>query len=74
MAKSTINIQDNLLNQVRAKKIPVTIFLTSGVQINGNVEFFDGFTILLNVNGRQQLVYKHAISTIISKNKVQVNL
>ncbi|MGE6755998.1 RNA chaperone Hfq [Rossellomorea sp. NPDC071047] len=74
MAKSTINIQDNLLNQVRAKKIPVTIFLTSGFQMNGNVEFFDGFTILLNVNGRQQLVYKHAISTIIPRNKFQVNL
>ena len=64
MAKN-INLQDTFLNQMRKEKIPVTIFLISGFQFKGIVRGFDNFIIILDVDGRQQLVYKHAISTMI---------
>ncbi|WRS28126.1 RNA chaperone Hfq [Oscillospiraceae bacterium MB08-C2-2] len=59
-----MNMQDTFLNQVRAQKIPVTIYLTNGYQIRGMVIGFDPFTVLLDCEGKQSLVYKHAISTI----------
>jgi len=69
MSKSTNNLQDIFLNGARKNKIPVTIHLTNGFQIRGNVTGFDSFTVVLNVltnnSGKQQmLIYKHAISTI----------
>ncbi|MGI6097457.1 MAG: RNA chaperone Hfq [Dethiobacteria bacterium] len=65
MNKGPINLQDNFLNQARKENIPTTVFLVNGYQIKGVVRSFDNFTILLEVDGKQQLVYKHAVSTII---------
>lgn len=59
----TINIQDTFLNQLRKESIPVTVFLTKGFQIRGTIKAFDNFTIVIDSDGRQQMVYKHAIST-----------
>lgn len=64
MNKANINLQDVFLNQVRKEHIPVTIYLTNGFQLKGIVKGFDNFTVVLETDGRQQLVYKHAISTI----------
>lgn len=65
MAKS-INLQDMFLNQVRKEGIPVTIYLAGGVQLKGHVKGFDAFTVLLESPGKPtQLVYKHAVSSII---------
>ncbi len=59
-----INLQDAFLNQARKENISVTIYLVNGFQLRGNVTGFDNFTVILDSNGKQQLVYKHAISTI----------
>ncbi len=58
-----INIQDSFLNQIRKENIPVTVYLTNGFQIRGHVKAFDNFTIVVDSEGRQQLIYKHAVST-----------
>jgi len=60
-----INLQDSFLNALRREKIPVTVFLTNGFQQRGMVNAFDGYTVMLLFEGRQHLIYKHAISTII---------
>jgi len=62
--KNNINLQDVFLNQVRKEHIPVTVYLTNGFQLKGLVKGFDNFTVVLDSEGRQQLIYKHAISTI----------
>ncbi len=59
----TINIQDTFLNQIRKENIPVTVYLTNGFQLRGLIKAFDNFTIVLDSEGKQQMVYKHAIST-----------
>ncbi|NLB51889.1 MAG: RNA chaperone Hfq [Syntrophomonadaceae bacterium] len=64
MSKSQINLQDIFLNQVRKEKIAVTIYLVNGFQIKGMVKGFDNFTVVVELDGKQQLVYKHAISTV----------
>lgn len=64
MNRANINLQDVFLNQVRKEHIAVTIYLTNGFQLKGMVKGFDNFTVVLDTEGRQQLVYKHAISTI----------
>ncbi|HHW02758.1 MAG TPA: RNA chaperone Hfq [Thermoanaerobacterales bacterium] len=64
MTKAQINLQDSFLNQVRKDNIPVTIYLINGFQLKGHVRGFDNFTVVLDSDGRQQLVYKHAVSTI----------
>lgn len=64
MSKANINLQDVFLNQVRRERIAVTVYLTNGFQLKGLVKGFDNFTVVLDSEGRQQLVYKHAISTI----------
>ncbi|SKA76638.1 RNA-binding protein Hfq [Clostridium sp. USBA 49] len=64
MNKTTNNLQDIFLNGARKAKIPVTIYLTNGFQIKGNVKGFDSFTVVLDCDGKQMLIYKHAISTI----------
>jgi len=63
--KNSLNLQDKFLNQLRKENILTTIFLVNGYQIRGLVKSFDNFTILLEVEGKQQMVYKHAISTIV---------
>ena len=64
MPAKAINLQDTFLNQVRKENIGVTIHLVNGFQIKGNVKGVDNFTVVLDVLGKQQMVYKHAISTI----------
>ncbi|HHX02723.1 MAG TPA: RNA chaperone Hfq [Tissierellia bacterium] len=63
--KNPISYQDTFLNNARKEKLTVTIFLISGYQIRGQVKGFDNFTILIDSDGTQQLIYKHAISTLI---------
>ena len=65
MAEKTHNLQDTFLNHVRKAKIPLTIFLVNGVKLQGVVTRFDNFCLLLRRDGHSQLVYKHAISTIM---------
>jgi host factor-I protein len=65
MNKVNINLQDVFLNQVRKEHITITIFLVNGFQLKGMVRGFDNYTIVLDNDGKQQLVYKHAISTIV---------
>lgn len=62
--KNQLNLQDAFLNQVRKEKTPVTIFLVNGFQIKGVVKGFDNFTVIVELDQKQQLVYKHAISTV----------
>ena len=59
------NLQDAFLNHVRKSKIPVTVFLVNGVKLQGVITSFDNFCVLLRRDGQSQLVYKHAISTIM---------
>lgn len=64
MTKPQLNLQDSFLNQVRKENIPVTLYLVNGFQLKGLVRGFDNFTVILEYEGKQQMVYKHAISTI----------
>ena len=68
----TINIQDTFLNQLRKDNIPVTVFLMNGFQIRGVIKAFDNFTIIIDSDGRQQMVYKHAISTFVPQRNVSL--
>ena len=65
MAARTLSLQDHFLNGVRRAKLPVTIFLVKGVKLQGVIIWFDAFSLLLRREGTSQLVYKHAISTIM---------
>ena len=65
MAADKQNLQDVFLNQVRKSKMSVTIFLINGVKLQGVITWFDNFCVLLRRDGQSQLVYKHAISTIM---------
>jgi len=69
--KNTTELQDLFLNQVRKESVAVTIHLLNGFQIKGMVKGFDNFTVVLDVMGKQQLVYKHAISTITPARAVE---
>ena len=66
------NLQDTFLNSVRRSKTPLTIFLVNGVKLQGVVSWFDSFCVLLRRDGQAQLVYKHAISTIMPAQPVQL--
>jgi host factor-I protein len=70
--KQTINIQDTFLNQIRKDNIPVTVYLLNGFQLRGFVKAFDNFTIVIDSEGKQQLVYKHAISTFTPSRAVSL--
>ena len=67
-----INLQYVFLNQVRKEHIPVTVYLTNGFQLRGMVKGFDNFTVVLDSEGKQQLVYKHAISTVSPMKAVNI--
>ncbi len=67
-----INLQDVFLNQCRKDRILVTIFLTNGFQFKGIVKGFDSYVVILDCDGKQQLVYKHAISTIVPAKSVSI--
>ena len=66
------NVQDVFLNYIRKQKTPVTVFLVNGVKLQGIVTWFDNFSVLLRRDGHTQLVYKHAISTIMPSTPVQL--
>lgn len=65
MGHSGLSLQDSFLNQARQKNLLVTVQLTNGSKLEGKVRGFDNFTLVLNNNGREYLIYKHAVSTII---------
>ena len=67
-----MNLQDVFLNQCRKERISVTIFLTNGFQFKGMVKGFDSYVVILDSEGKQQLVYKHAISTVVPSKPVSV--
>jgi len=66
------NVQDVFLNHIRKQKTPVTVFLVNGVKLQGIVTWFDNFSVLLRRDGHTQLVYKHAISTIMPSQPIQL--
>ena len=70
MNKVIINLQDIFLSQVRKERTPIVIFLINGFQLKGVVKGFDNYTIILEADAKQQLVYKHAISTLIPQKPV----
>jgi host factor-I protein len=71
-ADKTQNLQDVFLNNIRKNKTPVTIFLVNGVKLQGIVSWFDNFSVLLRRDNHSQLVYKHAISTVMPVTPVQL--
>ena len=70
--KPAMNVQDAFLNYVRKENIPVAIYLVNGFQIRGLVRGFDNFSVIIENEGKQQLVYKHAVSTISPATKVSI--
>ncbi|GIO55067.1 RNA chaperone Hfq [Paenibacillus cellulositrophicus] len=68
----SINIQDTFLNQLRKENIPVTIFLVNGFQIRGLIKAFDNFTVVVDTDGKQQMLFKHAISTVTPQRNVSL--
>ena len=73
MADRAHNLQDTFLNHVRKNKTPLTIFLMNSVKLQGVVTWFDNFCVLLRRDGHSQLVYKHAISTIMPNQPIQLS-
>jgi host factor-I protein len=71
-SEKTQNLQDAFLNHVRKQKVPVTIFLVNGVKLQGVITWFDNFCLLLRRDAQSQLVYKHAISTIMPGAPIQL--
>ena len=71
--QKTQNVQDAFLNQLRRERTNITVFLVNGFQMHGVIRAYDGFTVVLDSDGRQQLIYKHAISTIIPPRPVELN-
>lgn len=74
MTKTQLNLQDAFLNQVRKENMPVTIFLVNGFQLKGLIKGFDNFTVIMESEGKQMMVYKHAISTVSPVRPVNLNL
>lgn len=72
MADRSNNLQDIFLNTVRKTKTPVTMFLVNGVKLQGVITWFDNFSVLLRRDGHSQLVYKHAISTVMPANPINL--
>lgn len=69
-----VNLQDVFLNTLRKEKTDVTVYLTNGFQIKGVIRGYDSFVIMIESDGRQQVVYKHAVSTISPARPVALNL
>lgn len=72
MAADKQNLQDAFLNTVRKSKVSVTIFLINGVKLQGAITWFDNFCVLLRRDGQSQLVYKHAISTVMPSQPISL--
>jgi len=68
-----INLQDVLLNQLRKEKVLCTVFLTNGFQLKGTIKGFDNFVVILESEGKQQMIYKHAISTLVPSKAINLN-
>jgi host factor-I protein len=68
--KPAQNIQDTFVNTVRKDKTPITIYLVSGVKLTGKIRSFDKYSVLLENNAQEQLIFKHAISTVVSNRSV----
>ncbi len=66
------NVQDVFLNHIRKNKVPVTVFLVNGVKLQGVITWFDNFSVLLRRDAHSQLVYKHAISTVMPTVPIQL--
>lgn len=73
MSKPANNLQDIFLNGARKNKIPVIVYLTNGFQIRGIVKGFDNFTVILECDGKQMMIYKHALSTITPSKAILFN-
>ncbi len=71
-AEKNQNVQDVFLNYIRKNKTPVTVFLVNGVKLQGILTWFDNFSVLLRRDSHSQLVYKHAISTIMPAQPIQL--
>ncbi len=71
-SEKTQNVQDVFLNNVRKNKTPVTVFLVNGVKLQGIITWFDNFCVLLRRDAHSQLVYKHAISTVMPSAPIQL--
>lgn len=74
MSKSQLNLQDCFLNQAKKERTGVTVYLVNGVQLKGMVKGFDNFTIFLENEGKLQLVYKHAVTTVSPLRSLAVNI
>ncbi|MDY6968789.1 MAG: RNA chaperone Hfq [Spirochaetota bacterium] len=74
MLKQPKNLQDILLNAIRKEKLDITIYLINGVPIKGKLLSYDNFTILIEIEKKQNLIFKHAISTIVPSKPVQYRL
>lgn len=72
--QKSYNLQDYFLNQARKEKIPMTVFLMNGVQMKGLIRGFDNFIVIIESDGKQQMVYKHAISTVIPMRHIDMSL
>ena len=72
--QKTQNLQDAFLNYIRREKIPVPLSLINGFQLRGVVRSFDSFVVLIDADGRQQMIYKHAISTVAPARPVSLEL
>ena len=70
--KGEINYQDTFLNKVRQERVPLTVFLTNGFQMRGVIRGFDHFVILLDCDGKQEMIYKHEVSTIIPSRRLDL--
>ena len=68
----SMNLQDTFLNQLRKNNVFVTVFLLNGFQLKGLIKSYDNFTVLLESEGKQQLIYKHAISTFAPSKQVSL--
>lgn len=68
-----INLQDAILKEVRRDKVPVTLFLMNGFQLRGTITGYDNFVVVLITDGKQQMIYKHAISTLVPVRPLKAN-
>ena len=69
----TMNLQDAILKEVRRDKVPVTLFLMNGFQLRGIITGFDSFVVVLVTDGKQQMIYKHAISTLVPSRALELD-
>ena len=70
--QKTVNLQDSFLNRARKDRLQITMFLMNGFQLRGTVTGFDSFVVILDSDGKQQMIYKHAISTIVPAKQISL--